>query len=152
MLKFKTIPMRYGGGGFVTLSLLAEILPANNLTWRILDFEAIGEVPGGARMAAFANAVRAAPKGYALSWKEFVPFASNMEQVWNCLIVATEPQITVDRTTLEDAGFPNCVYVSEVFGSNEWALGAESETILENFPETVEIKRTNSESAPAGHA
>lgn len=140
MLQFKTIPMQSDDSRFVTLSQIIELLPANNLTWRILDFEAIGEAPGGARMDAFENAVRAAPEGHPLTWKEFALFASRMEQVWNCLIVATEPLTAIDRTTLEDAGFPNCAYVIEAFDSSEWRLGAESENLLEAFSGIIKKK------------
>ncbi len=141
MLQLKTIPIHYDDNELVTLSQVVGVLPANNLTWRVLRLWAIGEAPGGASMDSFENAVRVAPEGYPLAWKELLLFASRMEQVWDCLIIATEPKITIDRKTLEDAGFANCIYVIEAFDSSEWTMGAHSVAILKSFSEIVDGKQ-----------
>ncbi|MEJ1975093.1 MAG: hypothetical protein WDN49_02555 [Acetobacteraceae bacterium] len=73
----------------MTLHTVLMRLPDNDLLWRILEFDAVGEAPEWARQDAFADVALNAPDGYRVSWRNLQALACRTEQLWNGLIVAT---------------------------------------------------------------
>jgi len=133
MLHFVTFPMHLGGGRIVTLQAILQRLPRNDLLWRVLHFTGVGQAPEALPMQAFEDAVRSSPDGYSFTWDKLRAFASEMEQVWDCLIVASQPQILLSRDSIDAGDFSDCEYVIDAFDSTEWKVGAKDESVCTNL-------------------
>jgi hypothetical protein len=129
MLRFATLPLQSGGHA-TTLHAVLDGLPENKLLWRILHFVGVGEAPAGLTMPAFEQAIRASADGYRMTWTELRTFAIKVEQVWDCLIVGSSVHVSIQRDTIEAAGYPGCDYVIDIFDSTELRVGAMSESDL----------------------
>ncbi|MEU2389771.1 hypothetical protein [Streptomyces sp. NPDC007369] len=105
---------------------LAEVLtrvPDNTWTWLLLDWDGVGEAPGGLGLEDFRDLVLASPAGISMTWSEVRAFAAAQQDVHDVLLVAVEAAADADPQRFARDDFSGCRYLVEGFDSGNWTVG-----------------------------
>ncbi|GAA3144506.1 hypothetical protein [Nonomuraea roseoviolacea] len=129
------IPMHRTTGGVVELSHVLNALPENAWAWSMLELWGVGIAPNGMAMPSFEDSIAASDSGYQLSWRELVGFASGLNQVHDCLIVAANSPQDLSRQLIEKDSCSKLLVAIEALDSTRWEI-----VISENLGEAEEIK------------
>ncbi|MFD0268156.1 hypothetical protein ACFVGY_16495 [Streptomyces sp. NPDC127106] len=117
---------------------LAEVLtrvPDNTWTWLLLDWDGIGEVPGGLDSEDFRGLVLASPTGIPMTWAEARAFAAVQWDVNDVLLVAVDAVADADPQRFAQDDFSGCRYLVEGFDSGTWTVGRPGGTSGVSDPE-----------------
>ncbi len=133
LMQFIEFSIHRQTGVTVQLIDLLKIVPDNNLTWSILDFYGIGSAPKGLTMPEFEKATRSIPGGHLFSWPELKAFADQLDQTWDCLIVAVESKNDLVPEELDADNFNRCLIVLRAFDSTNWSVNARDMQLLKKF-------------------
>jgi hypothetical protein len=82
------VPVHLPGGSLLTISDVLATFSDNSFEWVLLEFYGIGQAPGGIPMTEFEDRVLSAPDGLAWTWAELKAFGNDIEQTFDCEIVA----------------------------------------------------------------
>ncbi len=132
-MQFIEFPMHLEEGCVVQLAELLKMIPNNNWSWRVLDFDGMGILSINMSMEEFEERVRSTPTGYRLSWRELKIFAEKLEQTWDCLIVAVESESDLVAEELSTDNFDRCLVVLRAFDSTSWSVSARDMQLLKKF-------------------
>lgn len=91
------ILMHRTSGGALGLVQILDIIPENMWTWSILELWGTGSAPQGMTIQSFEDFISSSDVGYPLSWRELIGAASNLDQIHDCLIVATKSSRALSR-------------------------------------------------------
>ncbi|MEV0591175.1 hypothetical protein [Nonomuraea cavernae] len=117
------IPMHRESGSAVGLTRILNKIPANMWTWSILELWGTGAAPQGMTMQSFEELISSSDVGYPLSWRELIGVASGLDQIHDCLIVATESRRALSRQIVRQASNPELLVVIEGLDSTQWDIG-----------------------------
>lgn len=131
-MKDLEFPM-FKNGEIISLSKVLEAIPENRWTWSMLDFYGIGVAPENLEMADFESLTRSLPKGYILSWKKLRELSESLEQIYDCLIVATPGESDLIENELNNDNFQRCVVVIKALDSTVWSVGSKMDDILKKW-------------------
>jgi hypothetical protein len=129
------IPMHGTSGSAVALSQILNVIPENAWTWSILELWGTGIAPQGMTMQSFEDFIASSDIGYPLSWRELVDLASVLEQVHDCLIVATGSPCAPSRQIVEQKSDPDLLVVIEGLDSAQWDVN-----VNEQLDDVEEVK------------
>ncbi|MFK0253444.1 hypothetical protein [Streptomyces sp. NPDC090445] len=119
-------PMWDGQDGQRRKTGLAEVLtrvPDNTWTWLLLDWDGVGEPPGGLDFEDFRELVLASPTGVPMTWAEVRAFAAQQQDVNDVLLVAVDAAADADPQRFAQDDFTGCRYFVEGFDSGTWTMG-----------------------------
>ncbi|MEV4637460.1 hypothetical protein AB0J80_08925 [Actinoplanes sp. NPDC049548] len=72
----------------MAISDVLATFPDNSFGWVLLEFYGIGQAPDGVPMPEFEDRVLSAPHGLSMTWAELKAFGNDIEQTFDCEIVA----------------------------------------------------------------
>ena len=113
-------PVVRSDGSHVSLRDFLSRLPGHGYTWRILFFHGVGVAPNGMDMAAFEAACLGSPRGVVFAWNELKAFVDDIDQVHDCLIVASSEHASIDAEAVRQGDYAGCDFVLELFDSTTW--------------------------------
>lgn len=116
-------PMWDGQGRKTGLAEVLTRVPDNTWTWLLLDWDGVGEAPGGLDVEAFRDLVLAAPAGFPMTWPETQEFAAAQQDVNDVLLVAVDAAADADPQRFARDDFAGCRYLVEGFDSGTWTVG-----------------------------
>lgn len=120
------LPMRRrGNSNSLQLADILAVIHSNDLIWSMLDFYGVGHPPGGMTMAEFEERVRASASGYRMSWFELKAFANDLEQTYDCTIVAVDSEEDLRAVALDLESFERCRLMIRAFDSTKWEVGVD---------------------------
>lgn len=125
-------PVSRSDGVLVQLTDVLAMVPDNDWTWSIIEFDGIGRPPDGLSMDAFEKTIRESPAGFTMSWSGVETFSQGLIQTIDSIIVAVENEEKIQKIkggTL----FSLCEIVIDVFDSTEWSLWARDKELMERF-------------------
>jgi len=116
------IPMHKTSGGVVGLIQILNTIPENSWAWSILELWGTGIAPQGMTMQSFEDLIVSSDIGYPLSWRELVSSASSLDQIHDCLIVATRSPRALSRQIVEQDSNPDLLVVIDGLDSTQWDI------------------------------
>ncbi|MFE7186432.1 hypothetical protein [Streptomyces erythrochromogenes] len=122
MSEFFEFPMQDDKGGVLHLDDLLSLVPDNDWTWSVLEFDGIGHGPAGQGYAAFREKVNASPQGYVMSWPEVAEFSAGIRQYFDLILVAVSNRDLLSAERLEAQDFGQCLVVFTAGDSAWWAV------------------------------
>jgi len=122
------ISMHQKAGTVELASLLAVVIPGE-WTWHLLDFHGIGIAPQNMTMPQFEDLVRTS--GYEMTWPELRKSAANLEQTWDCLVVALNPNDKRSRQALLNSDLSDTHLVIEAVDSGKWIVRSNDAACLQ---------------------
>ena len=133
-----TIPVT--GGGFIfNLKEVLSVVPDNKWIWAVLEFYGVGIAPAGLAMPDFEEHLRVLEKGWGFSWEELRLFANDIEQVFDCFIVAVDSVDKIRKPIEVDEAPQNCFIAFEAFDSHEWIIWSDAPELLIPFSALREL-------------
>lgn len=127
-----TIPVT--GEGFIfNLKEVLSVVPDNKWIWAVLEFYGVGIAPAGLAMPDFEERLRSLEKGWVFSWEELRLFANDIEQVFDCFIVAVDSVDKIRKPIEVDEAPQNCFIAFEAFDSHEWIIWSDAPELLSRF-------------------
>ncbi len=127
-----TIPVT--GEGFIfNLKEMLSFVPDNKWIWAVLEFYGVGIAPAGLAMPDFEERLRDLEKGWLFSWEELCLFANDIEQVFDCFIVAVDSVDKIRKPIEVDEPPQNCFIALEAFDSHEWIIWSDAPELLSRF-------------------
>lgn len=127
-----TIPVT--GEGFIfNLKEMLSFVPDNKWIWAVLEFYGVGIAPAGLAMPDFEERLRDLEKGWLFSWEELRLFANDIEQVFDCFIVAVDSVDKIRKPIEVDEPPQNCFIALEAFDSHEWIIWSDAPELLSRF-------------------
>lgn len=132
-MKFIEFSMHQENSRIIQLTDLLAAIPNNDWSWSILDFYGVGKLLIGMSMEKFEETARSMPGGYLFSWSELKAFAGQIEQTWDCLIVAAESKQNLIAADLEKDNFSRCLLVLQAMDTTTWSVGAREEQLFKNI-------------------
>ncbi|QIO08801.1 hypothetical protein [Acinetobacter lanii] len=113
-------------GALIRLIDILNLIPDNNYSWSILEYEGIGGL--GINDFSFEQVCQYAQsnsQGFILNFNDLKVFASTLHQTLDCLIVASKDtkDFLLDRAQIEN--FYHTPYLIEVWDGYEWLIGAQ---------------------------
>jgi hypothetical protein len=127
------VPMYRANGTRVQLVDLLAMVPANDWTWSILEFDGVGQMPANESVLEFQKKVREQPCGLILTWSEISRFAETVEYTIDCLIVAVSRIERLDVNKLLADDFQECEVAIRAIDSTEWILSASNRALLDGM-------------------
>jgi len=116
----------------VTLAdLLKCVAPeGRELTWTILDLEAVGVLSDGRNMLDLEDQIDSLPQGLILSWEALLDLAQTLHQVTNCLLAGVRDPSAMTRIQrgLDPIGVGDLVL--EVIDTSLWSIYARDDSVL----------------------
>lgn len=106
----------------VELTEILDALPSNTWTWTILDLWAVGTPPNGMTMPSFENFISSAETGYPMTWSELLDLAAGLDQVMDCLIVATKRPHAAPRRLADQDDARGLLVRIDALDSTEWHI------------------------------
>ena len=122
-MKFIEFPMHQKNGVVIQLFDVLAALPNNNWSWRVLDFDGVGKPSTVMSMEEFYTTTRSTPGGFIFCWNDLMGFSKQLEQTWDCLIVAAKSTKNLILGELEKDNFSNCLLVLNAIDSTTWRFG-----------------------------
>ncbi|MGW0477953.1 hypothetical protein [Nonomuraea sp. NPDC003214] len=116
------IRMTEPSGETVALMEILRAIPDNTWTWTILELWAVGTPPNGMTMPSFENFISSAETGYPMTWPELLDLAAGLDQVMDCLIVATERPHAVPRRLADQDDASELLVRIDALDSTEWHI------------------------------
>lgn len=112
---------------------VTALVPENKWIWAVLEFYGVGMAPAGLAMPDFEEHLRVLEKGWVFSWEELRLFANNIEQVFDCFIVAVDSVDNIRKPIEVDEPPQNCFIALEAFDSHEWIIWSDAPELLSRF-------------------
>jgi hypothetical protein len=128
-MKTFTFPMLRKNKSYTSLKDILNILPENNWTWSILDFDGIGKMPQDMSIDEFIELIKKNPSGLMMSWEELKNFSNSIEQTFDCLIVAVLSMEKLDGSKFIRDNFSDCLVVINAFDSSEWTVSIQENSV-----------------------
>ncbi|MEV4222966.1 hypothetical protein [Nonomuraea sp. NPDC049725] len=116
------IRMTKPSGETVALMEILRALPDNAWTWTILELWAVGIPPEGMTMPSFEDLISSSESGYSMTWPELLDLAARLDQVMDCLIVATERPHPAPRRLADQDDAPELLVRIDALDSTEWHI------------------------------
>ncbi|GAA4019529.1 hypothetical protein [Streptomyces plumbiresistens] len=109
-------------GEIVGLDSLLALVPDNNWTWSVLEFDGIGQGAGSLGYAEFREKVGSSPQGYVMSWAQVREFAAGVRQCFDLLLVAARDRRLLDPERFAAGDFTGCLMVLTASDSTWWTV------------------------------
>jgi len=131
-MKKSEFRMRRSDNSLVHLADILKAIPNNNWVWAVQHFYGVGEAPGGLSMPEFEEICDSTPGGVRFSWDDIKNFASHINEVWDCFIVAVlnESMLT---TYVNHENINDCIMFIEGIDSTIWNIILGNEPILKTI-------------------
>ncbi|MEE4674492.1 hypothetical protein V2K57_09595 [Pseudomonas alliivorans] len=120
-------------GCIANLKDVTALVPENKWIWAVLEFYGVGIAPAGLAMPDFEERLRDLEKGWLFSWEELCLFANDIEQVFDCFIVAVDSVDKIRKPIEVDEPPQNCFIALEAFDSHEWIIWSDAPELLSRF-------------------
>jgi len=126
------------GGPRVLAPTLAELLECvasigRDLTWTVLDLEAVGELGEGRNMLDLEAQIQASPHGLVVSWSELLTLAQELHQVISGVLAGVKDPSATARIW---RGTDSCAIsdlVLEAIDSSLWSVYARDDRVLQRL-------------------
>jgi hypothetical protein len=127
--------MHRGDGSVASLSEILSAFPDNDFVWTIVEFFGTGRAPAGMSMPDFEDEVRSTPAGVGMTWPEFRRFSADLDQTFDCDVMAFRaPGGVVGQSEMDAA-----VAKISAFDSSEWEIAVdESVAELQAVPMRIQ--------------
>ncbi|SFT33755.1 hypothetical protein SAMN04487904_101238 [Actinopolyspora lacussalsi subsp. righensis] len=118
---------------------MLNVLPDNDLDWRLLELEGPGGPFQGKYIDEIADSALNLPSGLRLSWRDVWELSATMVQAVDMLLVAVEPHDSSRHDSEIASGrYDECQFMAEVFDSGFLRIGVNQRRddyskIVENF-------------------
>lgn len=130
-MKSITLAMQRENKVAIELKTLLNLTEDNNWTWTVCEFDGIGQAPYNLSMSDFEDMLIESKKGAIMSWCEINEFATNIEQVYWCIVIATLSADEIVKPTGPEFVPNNCLFAFEAFDSTEWTVWSDDEKIID---------------------
>jgi hypothetical protein len=115
----------------ITLAAILEAIGPNVWAWHLFEFSGVGTAPRGIAMADFEQEVRA--HGYRMTWDELRRFASEIEQVWDCLIIGLDKTDVRTHQQVVESHFTDAQVIIEGLDSTYWEVKSSDAFWVQQF-------------------
>lgn len=129
---FEVSMYRADGTRIQLAELLAQI-PDNDWTWKIIEFDGVGQMPNNESLLEFQKKLRVQPLGIEVSWDELTQFAKNIYYTIDCLIVAVIRGKRCDLSKVIADEFAGCEVAVRAIDSTEWIIFASNDEVLKKL-------------------
>jgi hypothetical protein len=106
---------------------------ARQLSWTILDLEAVGDLGTGKNMLDLEREVRESPSGLHVDWDELLRLASSFFQVINATIVGIKPVSQFPHLANRHEINKLSEVVIEMIDSSLWAISSKSDKFIQSI-------------------
>lgn len=130
-MKSITIALCRENGVAIQLHTLLALVEENDWTWSVLEFEGVGQAPYNLWMSDFEDMLIESKKGAIMSWCEINKFATNIEQTYWCIVIATLSADEIVKPTGPEFVPNNCLFAFEAFDSTEWTVWSDDAKIID---------------------
>lgn len=110
---------------YINLYDILNVLPNNNWYWKLFIFEGVGHAPNHMTISDFEELVDSLDEGYNMTWYELNNLANSMDDIYNCLLIATCVPSKIAYKDIEDKNitkYKECKILIEMFDSHTWEL------------------------------
>jgi hypothetical protein len=119
----------------VELSTLLELVPSNSFRWLAFNFQGVvGVAPQGLWVEDFERISKSSNFGYIFDWPNLLLFAKKLEDLYDCVLVATDADSTFSKAEVALETWTSAKLVLELFDSSEWTVRIRDES---SFPQLV---------------
>ncbi|MBC3955675.1 hypothetical protein [Pseudomonas triticifolii] len=127
------LPASSRSGYIANLKDVTSLVPENDWVRAVLEFYGAGIAPAGLHMADFEDRIQALDTGWIFSWKELCLFANDIQQVFDCFIVAVDAVEKIVKPIEVDEPPQSCFIALEAFDSHEWIIWSDVPELLSPF-------------------
>ena len=116
----------------VQLKELLSSICDNSWVWSIYYFGGIGNGPDQLDIDQFSKLTKS-KSGYLFEWLKIKSFADQIEDLWDCAIIANKNKNDQDHVNFEKRNFNSFEIAIEVFDSTEWLIWAQDQKVQEKM-------------------
>jgi|GEM_PF-2558536 len=120
-------------GDSVTLWDVVSLVPDNELSWSILEYDGTGEIPIDLDYDALEEEIRSQPNGIVVSWQLAKRFAKSVRSLYDIDLIGTRSFEGVPEARVSGDLKSVCQVAIRCFDASYWTLYASDPELMNRF-------------------